>query len=958
MLFLILNLFLYSRGQEFSYTQYNVKDGLAGSVVYCAAEDKDGFLWFGTESGLSRYDGTHFHNFTTANGLPDNEIIKLFVDSRNRVWIIPFRNSICYYQRGEVHNQDNDPVLHRLSITSEINIITEDRYGNIIIEGAYVIHIICIDGKIMDIESPNAGGGLTKDGLFTFFSCVSSGSYTQYVLDKDRFLLKGKRSFVGKSTNAILISPNLNVFQQGDSLYAVPVTGERFSITMPPSLNSLSGIDDSLFTLNTTNGALMYDLRTKKQFAYFLREQSVNAVIRDSEGNLWFMCAGGGLFRIGTLGFRNVTFREGLSVTSVQMIGNSLYIGTERSGLWRSDPGLQQMTKQEISWHTNKLGRIMAFMPIDKNSLLLGTDVGLLKLDHLREVTVLGCAAVKSVSSTKGNFLISTSQSVEFRRPSDLKKLEYIWPGRSTFSCQQDSLIFFGTLNGLYSVTSNGKPRFWGDIYPVFKTRISAIAASSDSLLWVGTCGQGITGIRNGRLLYALTEKDGLASNTCRAIFISGDDIWVGTDKGLSRVHMDKGHFRITTFGTEDGLSSDIINVVYVNKNDVYAGTVGGLTHFNIDEAAERSFCKLRITSIQVRRATWNYDTSGLILPHHESSIRVDFAGISYRSAGYITYRYRLKGLNNNWQTTRETFLSYPTLPSGTYELEVVATNKFGIGSDPIRVAFTVEQLLWEKAWFIFVAGALLTGMIWVLVWRRIRQLKRKNAEKISINNRMAELEQMSLKAQMNPHFIFNSLNSIQKYVMEKDILGVNKFITDFSRLIRLTLEITSKSRISLDEEVRYISYYLELERVRFGNAFRYDIVIASGIDRMAYYIPPMLLQPYVENSIRHGLRYRGDEKGVILIRFAENKEHLICTIEDNGIGRKQAAQFKRGSPIEYQSRGMTLTARRMEMMNQGRAAPILIDVEDLETGDHLPSGTRIVLCFPIQYVKKITVGP
>ena len=123
----------------------------------------------------------------------------------------------------------------------------------------------------------------------------------------------------------------------------------------------------------------------------------------------------------------------------------------------------------------------------------------------------------------------------------------------------------------------------------------------------------------------------------------------------------------------------------------------------------------------------------------------------------------------------------------------------------------------------------------------------------------------------------------------------------------------------------------------------------------MTYQIPPMLLQPFVENSIRHGLRYREDVKGRVFIRFVENESYLICTIEDNGVGRMKALEYKSISPIEYQSRGMTLTNRRVEMINRVRTAPMLIEVEDIETGDHQPAGTRITLYFPIQYVKNKT---
>jgi hypothetical protein len=340
LLSLILVAFLHSRGQEFSYTQYNVKDGLSGSVVYCAAEDKDGFLWFGTEGGLSRFDGTHFRNFTTENGLPDNEIIKLFVDSRNRVWIVPFRNSICYIQKGELHRQDNDSLLHRLSIASEITAVTEDKYGNIYLTEAAALHIIRPDQTIRTIRQLDGlpttipiGGGLTSEGLFTFFAYQSFGRYNQYMIDKHEPQRTGRRSFVGKSINYTLLSPHLNVFQNEDSLYFIPTPGEKFAFSFPRNFNTLSKVEDSLFTLNTNDGSFMYNLRTRKQAAYFLKGQSINAAFRDSEGNLWFMCAGEGIFRVGSLAFTMPSSRGTIIYPSPVSRTSGMYFISERSTL-------------------------------------------------------------------------------------------------------------------------------------------------------------------------------------------------------------------------------------------------------------------------------------------------------------------------------------------------------------------------------------------------------------------------------------------------------------------------------------------------------------------------------------------------------------------------------------------------------------------------------------------------
>jgi ligand-binding sensor domain-containing protein len=140
-------------GQEYSYTHYDSKEGLAGSTVYYIQQDHDGFLWFGTETGLSRFDGSHFINFTTTDGLPDNEILKLYVDSKNRVWAIPFRNSICYYWKGRIYNTTNDSVLKKIKISAEVKSVLEDKQGNILIIEQFLLHIIKPNGNIITIRT-------------------------------------------------------------------------------------------------------------------------------------------------------------------------------------------------------------------------------------------------------------------------------------------------------------------------------------------------------------------------------------------------------------------------------------------------------------------------------------------------------------------------------------------------------------------------------------------------------------------------------------------------------------------------------------------------------------------------------------------------------------------------------------------------------------------------------------
>jgi LytS/YehU family sensor histidine kinase len=313
-----------------------------------------------------------------------------------------------------------------------------------------------------------------------------------------------------------------------------------------------------------------------------------------------------------------------------------------------------------------------------------------------------------------------------------------------------------------------------------------------------------------------------------------------------------------------------------------------------------------------------------------------------------VRYRYRLLGLDSTWHDTRETSVTYPTLPSGDYTLQLQAINKFDVSSQLLTYAFTIEKLLYEKTGFRITMALLFLAITGFIVWLIIRRIRKREQEKTAVNKRINELEQLSRKAQMNPHFIFNSLNSIQQYVMDTDVAGANKFISGFSRLIRQTLDFSSKPEISLEEELDYLTNYLEIERTRLEDAFKWVVQVDKAVAPADYYIPPMILQPFVENSVRHGLRFRRDKNGVVTITVKRVNDHLVCILEDNGVGRKAAMQYKSISPINYQSKGLSLTADRITMFNQEHEQKITMQIDDLEDDEQQALGTRVTINFPV----------
>ncbi|GGA98036.1 hypothetical protein GCM10011511_21690 [Puia dinghuensis] len=945
--------------QEYSYVDYTVKDGLAGSTVYGMALDKEGFLWFATETGLSRFDGIHFRNFYMSDGLPDNEVLQLFVDSRNRVWIIPFKYSICYYLNGKIHNQENDALLRKLTIRSEIVNIIEDAAGNIIIAEKKAIHLLSADGTITDIDE--FGGkafdllqaGINKEGKCRIFLQFVAVIETR--LDKGKLVYEGTIHIPGpNNSSSTYISPQLRMIESGDSLLFFDIRGDkRFTMRMPKGFINISRLNDSSLTLNAYSGALLLDIRHRKIIDSFLSGQTVSGVLEDPDGGLWFSTLGGGIHRLATRNAIHYSFRRDntlFPVFSILKVDSALYVGTDRFYLWTSVNNGRTFRSHQI-YNRFSRGRVITIVQAGEKKIIAGTDGGTFSIEKGGEKSWLMWqrGAVKAMSVISDTtFMEITGISARIMRLTGGDPLDTLWPGRSTCGCLQNDSCYIGTLTGLYALSlakRSARPE------ELFRGGVSAVQASPDGVIWAATYGEGLVLYKNDREVRRITVEDGLTSNICRYLFIGEGNVWVGTDKGLNKITLSKDAvdgYKIIHFTSADGLSSNIINTVFVKGKKVYVGTPEGMTVLNEDKIVKSGECLLRLTDITIAGKDWPLDTANFTLPHKENDLQFEYVGISYQSEGAIHYRYRLLGADERWKTTDQTFLHYPSLPPGQYVLEMVAINKSGETSNTLQLPFAIDKPLWEKNWmralFILAAG----GLIWLVFYQRVRAIRRKEAEKSATATRIAELEQMALRSQMNPHFIFNSLNSIQLFVMEKDVRGANEYITHFSRLIRQTLDISAKAAITLQEETDYLSTYLELEKRRFEYAFDYTLSVDAELNKRELSIPPMILQPYVENAIVHGIAHRIDKKGYITIKIESDFYYLICTVEDNGVGREVAALYKSRNPIQYPSKGMQLTAKRIAILNSTMKNPISTVVEDIAEQDGETGGTRVIVRFPL----------
>jgi len=221
---------------------------------------------------------------------------------------------------------------------------------------------------------------------------------------------------------------------------------------------------------------------------------------------------------------------------------------------------------------------------------------------------------------------------------------------------------------------------------------------------------------------------------------------------------------------------------------------------------------------------------------------------------------------------------------------------------------------------------------------------KRENA----LQQRTAELEMQALRAQMNPHFIFNCLNAINHFILVNDVNTASDYLTKFSRVIRIVLDNSFRKNISLSEELESLRLYIELEQIRFDHHFSFEISLKEVSDIDDIVIPPMLLQPFVENAIWHGLMYK-DGSGILSIELVKENEILICSITDNGIGRKRSAELKSSLSVNKNSLGMNITASRLHLLNEGMGNQIELQIIDLLDSVDQSVGTKVIIRIPIK---------
>jgi len=480
-------------------------------------------------------------------------------------------------------------------------------------------------------------------------------------------------------------------------------------------------------------------------------------------------------------------------------------------------------------------------------------------------------------------------------------------------------------------------------------SRITGIGETSDSTICVTTYGSGMYFFK-GNSHKQLNLKNGLPNEFCNKLYIDdNDNIWVGTNFGLAKIRLtSKDNFELKPFFKHSGLPGNKVIDVYNKGDRLWIVTSTGSTAY-IQRKMEFNMTPMDVAISKVRID--GIDTllqKKYELPSDETSIQIFYGVRNKNFRGLVNYRYKLVGVDSNWTHTSQTSILYPGLKSKSYTFMVNAQNQDGFWSNnPATVTIIVKLPFYETWWFqafwINIIGA---GLI-LIYFFRIKQIRKREEEKTRLNKQISEIELKALRAQMNPHFIFNSLNSIQHFITNNDGESANKYLSKFAKLMRMILEGSKKPTISVTDEIKALSFYMELESLRFENKFNYDIKLDPAIDIHNTDIPTMLIQPYVENAIWHGLMNKS-RKGMININLKLEEEALHCIIEDNGIGREKARELKKQNFNEHKSIGMQVTQERLEILNTLQKKETNINITDLKDEEGKAIGTKVEIYIPI----------
>lgn len=959
-------LFLLYLAQPFSgqaqvagFKNYGQEDGLTSSYGYRIKQDRKGFIWIGGDNGLFRFDGTEFKNYTEELGFENTEIIGGEPLANGEIFIIPFLGVNGYLKNNKLFTSENNPELKKLQFGNNLpQLEYNDSLDQLFMSAGTNPPSVYIYKNEKVAEFPifqknKSSRNITFCLFYDFFTgnmyyndqdqqvfayniyskkhircnlCLKNNVFS---CSKERFLVaRQKDSIVVYELVAPFSFKRVKAFEIKENIYQIVIDGQN-----------------KLWVCLRDGGVLYFKDALGEPVPFsqpvkFLDEYMINDLLRDRDGNMWFNTKNDGVFFIAARQFRMYIDlplkNNNFYLTAITANKQSVFLGRNASGGSVYHSG---QLKELVLDKYNKF-ECRAVFANEKTAVFgQGSLVFSVNLSDYKIERVYYLGPVKNIVPYATNSVLLCTSMNLFAYNFDSRQSSKLLEERIYTALPYDpDSLFVGSFNDLYkfNVKTKVKKAFLKDLYfcDLKKIRPNVYAGA--------TRRDGVVFFNSGRLLKRITKKDGLASNQIKKIEVEDEHtIWASTSLGLSRIDLKSGKIAVKNFTRIDGLPSDRVSGCVIRNDTIYVATSKGLGIFSIKQLLDQDKAinkQVIINSVSLG-GKQVFDPDGrYTATYPDNTVIFDLSFLDYASQGKISYRYKVDGLSQGWRISSSPKIILNSLPPGKYTFRV-----YGLGYNDRQseketiLAFEIKPRFWQSRWFYSFVVLLLAVGVMLIISFFVKKRRDKKIKALLYEKKIAELELQAIKAQINPHFIYNCLNSIQFLLYKKDYTETENYLGRFAKMIRKTLLYSEKTFMPIKEEIEYLTLYLDMEKLRFKGFFNYKIEVSAGVDT-DWEIPSLLIQPFVENAIKHGISGLPRGEGLIEICFEYTYPRLSIIIRDNGIGIRDKAQLLK----KTDSFGIRLSRKRVEAFRQLFDTDITMEINNLwESGAR---GTEVTL--------------
>lgn len=897
--------------------KYTQLDGYTASRGYAINQDEKGYIWLGTDNGGLRFDGNRFEIAKPTNAGTDAEILHCIPVGSGRILLLPLANPISYRQHGQWYANSTDPQLSKIRM----------QRNRCILDGATGTWWLGNDAatdKLASFKNNQVSRYTHEPKVFNFMQVINRHfiGYTVYPtphkeqlaefdLDTKKYTLltdsSGKKIVgeivigAGSSTRYIV---TYRPVQQWLQIYAYTPGSVQLKLLrriqmhysrqeLPP--DAFIDRNNGLWVKqHEKKGIRYYGNISKMQgnaspFITFLESAIINSVFVDQSNNVWFSSPDNALYFLSYPHFKNAIwvdrFRDREIPQSISGNNGIICMSHYLSGALQFVRGSVVRKTQSTQLLIEGTRKIM---PLDSYRFIFfdrGICIADARTPRIREFPLSG-KVYKDLCLYQDKIYVANIVGVQ---EVDLnhRTQRQLFTGRATaVAVLSGGNILIGTPTGLCIKDSGSAPARKSENAALAETCITGILATGDNTALVSTNAQGLfLAADGGRVIQNVKIAGNEVPDNIRSLY-KQDSVtyWAATNKGAFSLTFDK-HWHVirqSVYTFYDGLPSNNVTGIYVFKDTAYIATTQGLGVIPLKPGhTPPARPSVYIDKMLADTTTFFEPDSFLSLQPEQNNLQFRLSAISFESFGNIQYHYKLSPLQNNWETTANPEIRFVKLPPGDYRLTVYATSAKGINSQPRILRFRIGSAFWQTP--LFLSGITLLAILVLLFFFRLvlKRGERKRIESLQQKKRLAELELEAIKAQINPHFIYNCLNSIKYLNYTGSYQLTEQYLSLFARLIRTTMQHSRRTFVTVEEEIGYLTNYLQLEKLRFKDKLDYFFEVDITGNTL---IPAMLLQPYVENALKHGIAHR-ESGGKVWITIRKREETIEISIRDNGSG-------------------------------------------------------------------------